>query len=342
VTDDREALRVALLTPWPEWPLARQTPGSALRWGRCAFAINPRHGRFDACVAYDGVPFPAALDCPSDRTILITGEPPSIKHYDERFAAQFHEVVTCHTNLPHPRKIHDQQGYPWYAGVERQSDGSVVARQTFDEMMTEAPPAKAKLLSVVVSDKLVTPGHKHRRTFVKALLAHFGDAVDVFGRGTKPVADKAAAIVPYKYHLAFENSEFYDYWTEKLSDAYLCFAFPLYWGCVNIDKYFPRESLEKINIYEPSIGIEQIERAISENRYETSMAERAAARRRVLTEYNMFAMLDRLLEEPSERPPEPLLLHPESHFRDSLRRKISKRLRRAIPRKLRRKQGTIL
>jgi hypothetical protein len=335
-----EARRVALLTPWPEWPVARQTPGGSLRWGGCQFAINPPGGRFDLCAAYDGVPAPVTLDCPPDRSVLITGEPPSIKSYDERFAAQFHAVITPHTNLAHPNKIHGAQGYLWYAGVER-GDGGLVPRKGFDEMLTEGAPAKPRLLSVVVSDKAVTPGHRHRRRFVAALAAHFGNEVEIFGRGTRPLADKAEGIAPFKYHLALENSEYHDYWTEKLSDAYLCFAHPLYWGCVNVERYFPADSLTRINIYDIPAGIAAIERAIAENRYEAAAAARAEARRRVLTEYNIFAILGRMAT-PSGRPVAPLTLLPESHFRDSLRRKLSKRLRRALPRRFRKASAPLV
>jgi hypothetical protein len=39
-----------------------------------------------------------------------------------------------------------------------------------------------------------------------------------------------------------ENSQSPHYWTEKLTDAYLGWAFPLYVGCPNVGDYFAKES----------------------------------------------------------------------------------------------------
>src|SRR5437667_11608555 len=111
--------RLALFLAHPAWPVARQTPGGALAWGDCRFEVNPAAGTFDGCAVYDGLPGPARIACPRDRTLFIAGEPPSIKEYDERFLAQFHAVLTCHSDTPHPRRIADQQAYLWYAGVRR-------------------------------------------------------------------------------------------------------------------------------------------------------------------------------------------------------------------------------
>jgi hypothetical protein len=327
--------RVALLTLSPDWPFARQTPAASLRWEDCTFEINPTGGTFDFVAAYDGVPWDTTLACPPDATLLITGEPPSIKHYDARFAAQFHTVITCHTDLAHPRKLFSSQVHPWYAGVDRRG-GRIAAAQAIDALLAEPSPRKDRLISVIASDKAVTAGHRHRRALVARLQAHFGDRIDVFGRGIRDIGDKADAILPYKYHVALENSEFYDYWTEKISDSFICRAMPLYWGCPNIDNYFPSDSSIRINIYDPDGAVAVIERAIAGAAYESSTAAREEARRRTLTEYNLFAVVSALCRGTSSLPPVALRLHPESRFRDSLRKRINRQLRRAVPRKYRR------
>src|SRR5579859_3780491 len=114
-------LPIALFTMFPEWPLARQTPGGALRWGEAEFALNPTQGRFDACIVFDGLLETVTLDCPRDRSFFIAGEPPSIKLYDPAFLAQFATVISCHTDTPHPRVLPLQQGYPWHFGVSREA-----------------------------------------------------------------------------------------------------------------------------------------------------------------------------------------------------------------------------
>src|SRR5438270_792748 len=162
-------MRIALFDMFPEWPLARQTPDGALRWGATEFVINPSAGRFDGCVVFDGLLGETMIDCPGDRTIFIAGEPPSIKLYHTGFLAQFATVVTCHSDTPHPRKLHVQQGYPWHIGVARR-DGGLVAALDYDAFRAAPPPEKEKLISVIVSDKAVTPGHAHRRAFAGELV----------------------------------------------------------------------------------------------------------------------------------------------------------------------------
>jgi hypothetical protein len=321
-------VRLALFDTFPDWPLARQTPGGSLRWGDAEFAINPEGGTFDGVVVYDGMLDPVELACPPDRSWFIAGEPPSIKLYDPGFLAQFHAVVTCHTDTPHRRLLHIAQGYPWHAGVAKTPDGSRVSRLGFDELRAMARPPKTKLLSAVISDKAVTPGHRQRRAFVDLLQRRFGDCIDVFGRGIRDIDDKADALLPYRFHVALENSAFADYWTEKLGDAFLCRAFPFYWGAPNLERYFPRAAFEPINIFDPEAAIGAIERRIEAGPDEAALD---VAQERMLTEYNIFPMIAHLCT-PSALRPAPLHLVPEARFRDSWRKRASRRLRRPFRR----------
>lgn len=317
--------RIALFDMFPEWPLAGQTPAGRLRWGDAEFAINPEHGAFDGCVVFDGLLADTDITCPPDRSVFIAGEPPSIKHYHPRFLAQFHSVVTCLSDTPHPRKLHREHGFPWHFGVARMAGGRV-ARWDYDALTSARPAAKTKLISVIVSDKAITPGHRNRRALVARLREHFGDAIDIFGRGVRDLPDKADGILPYRYHVALENSEFPDYWTEKLADSFLGRAHPFYWGCPNIARYFPADSLTAINIYDADSVIATIEQAIAEQRFEKSIAAVEAARSLVLDRYNLFALAADLTLPLSRRALEPLRLRRETIYRDSLRKRFSRRL----------------
>ncbi len=327
--------RIALFDMFPEWPLARQTPSGALRWGDAEFAINPAGGAFDGCVVFDGLLRETAIECPADRTVFIAGEPPSIKLYHTAFLEQFAAVVTCHSDTPHRRKIHTQQGYPWHIGIARRPGGPV-ASQDYDGFIAAGMPTKSKLISVIVSDKAVTPGHAYRRAFVARLQQHFGAAIDVFGRGIRAIEDKADGILPYRYHVALENSQFPDYWTEKLADAFLGFAHPLYWGCPNLERYFPAQSFTALNIHDPAQAIATIEQAIAERRFEQSREAVAEARKRVLDSDNLFALAGELVAPTSTQPPSACRIRPEAVFRDSLTKKLRHRLRRTVPRRFRR------
>ncbi len=332
--------RIALFNMFPEWPLARQTPGGALRWGDAEFAINPADGRFDGCVVFDGLSDEASVECPPDSTFFIAGEPPPIKLYHPAFLAQFAAVVTCHSDTPHPRRLFTQQGYPWHIGVSR-SGSHLAATLVFEDLARSDLPEKTKLISVIVSDKAVIAGHTYRRAFVARLREHFGARLDIFGRGIRDLPDKADGIVPYRYHVALENSQFPDYWTEKLADAFLGGAHPFYWGCPNLDRYFPASSFTPINIYDPAAAIATIEAAIAEDRFAATRGDAVTARDLVLNKYNLFALASELAAGPATAPATRLRLRPESFYRDSLTKKLRQRLRRAIPRRFRRRPPPI-
>jgi hypothetical protein len=40
------------------------------------------------------------------------------------------------------------------------------------------------------------------------------------------------------FHIAVENSQNKNYFTEKIVDAFLTKTLPIYWGCPNIGEYF--------------------------------------------------------------------------------------------------------
>ena len=73
--------------------------------------------------------------------------------------------------------------------------------------------------------------------------------------GFDPIPDKWDAIYLYKYHIVLENCSIPDYWTEKLADAFLGLAYPIYYGCTNLSSYFPEKSFTPIDIDNPEQAI---------------------------------------------------------------------------------------
>jgi hypothetical protein len=241
---------------------------------------------------------PETTRCPPGNTLLITGEPPSVKTYHPRFLAQFAQVLTCQRGLKHPNVIDRQQALPWMVGCRYVSEAGRWDKsysKDYDELSALPPVPKTKLLSVLTSDKQITPGHQRRLAFVEALRQRFGDEIDVFGRGIRTVEDKWDAIAPYKYHVVIENGQFPDYWTEKLSDTLYAGAYPFYDGCPNIGDYFPDTVLTRLNTTDFGTAIAQIEQGIEQNRFEATVSERQEAVRSLLNEYNLFPTLEKII-----------------------------------------------
>lgn len=274
----------------------RRFPHRTPSWGRCDFIFDPAARDYDWLVVYDDLPRaqPAeVLACPPQNTLLLTGEPSSITVYGRAFPRQFGHVLTSQEPwaLRHPRAIRRQAGLLWYYGG---SDN----RGTYDALAAAAAPVKTKTLSTVCSTKAMKHTlHALRLDFTRQLQKEIPE-LDVFGYGMRELNDKADALLPYRYHLTIENHSSDHHWTEKLADAYLGYCLPLYFGCTNLDAYFPPDSYIWIDIRDHARARAEIERIIrSPDEYDRRLPAIIEARRRVLEEYSTFPQLARLIEE---------------------------------------------
>jgi hypothetical protein len=78
-------------------------------------------------------------------------------------------------------------------------------------------------------------------------LSRFG-RVDVYGRYSGRLVESKKAIASnYRFVLCFENDLYPGYVTEKLLDAYLCNAVPLYWGDLGREEHINRRSFINLN-----------------------------------------------------------------------------------------------
>ena len=115
--------------------------------------------------------------------------------------------------------------------------------------LMKLPYKKTKLVSCIVSGKTHTSGARKRLNFIRKLKNEY--KIDIFGKNLdigKEIKTKEKGLIPYKYSLCMENSQHDNYFTEKFTDAIVCWSVPIYWGCPNISKYFPPESYFVIDI----------------------------------------------------------------------------------------------
>ncbi|RAX55307.1 hypothetical protein CCY99_00990 [Helicobacter sp. 16-1353] len=161
----------------------------------------------------------------------------------------------------------------------------------YNELCNLPIPRKIKEISCIASfDKKAFAGHLDRMKFVKALQnSHLGDKIDFYGNKTpNELAEKKDGILPYKYTIAIENNAQSDYFSEKIMDAYLGYAMPIYFGAGNIERYFPKNSFIKIDIYNVEDSIKRLENLLESNFYEEHFGAILEARRRVLEDYSML------------------------------------------------------
>ncbi len=273
----------------------RRFPGRVPTWHNCDFLFDPSEREYDWLVVYDDLPRNAPaepLACPSGHTLLLTGEPSSITYYGRAFLEQFGHVLTSQEPwaLRHPGVIRRQAGLLWYYGGSGEHG-------THDALSTASPAPKTKLFSTVCSNKAMRHTlHSRRLAFTKQLKQDL-PLLDVFGYGMGKLNDKAEALDRYKYHLVIENHSCVHHWTEKLADAYLGHCLPLYFGCTNLDEYFPRDSYIWIDIRDYDRARAEIERVIHSDEYERRLPSIREARRLILEEYATFPQLAKLISE---------------------------------------------
>jgi hypothetical protein len=281
---------------FPHW--RRQLPDASTRIGGCEFLLDVKARDYDWLVVYDDLPkkegerfssWTEALPCPRERTMLFMREPSSIKLYGKDYLNQFGHIISSQEPwaIPHPRHHYEQPALRWFYGA------GDAAFRTLDGMRAETFPDKAGLVSTVCSAKQQGHTlHEARYEFTFRLKQDLPE-LEIFGRGVRPIADKADALDAYRYHIAVENHVAEHHWTEKLADSFLGWTVPFYHGAPNAADYFPADSFIPIDIgdYEGSLRI--IREELASGRYESRKAAVAEARRRVLDDYNIFAVAAR-------------------------------------------------
>jgi hypothetical protein len=264
------------------------TPGGSLRWGQCRFDFNPPEGgNADFSVVLGNArPRDRFLAAP-ENTLFIAGEPLAKKLYPQSFYGQFGHVVDSHAQSGHPRLHVGALGLNWHVGLDRAIGGY---RYGYDYLSALSCPDKENRISVVCSNASKTEGQRQRLALLEGLKLRLGDRLVHFGRGFRPIDDKMDAILPYRFHLVLENSVQPNYWTEKLADAYLGWAFPVYLGCPNVADYLPKNSFLSINDQAVDLVAANIAALLEAPLSAERLAALNEARNLVLNRYNPFAL----------------------------------------------------
>jgi len=159
---------------------------------------------------------------------------------------------------------------------------------------------KTRFCSVIESGR-----HPWRVEMIRSFMQGIGP-IDLFGRGTSAplsgyhLADaesifgnaKCRGIQNQAYYLSLESYAFPDYWTEKIGDAIMCEAVPVYFGCPNIYDYFIPESI---------IAWADVPRFAWPNwraEYELKRKYVLMQKELLRTKFNMFSFIRLLIDEP--------------------------------------------
>jgi len=279
----------------------RQFPDSYPQWGNCLFDFDVASTDYDWLVVYQDLPpsdgrfTEEKLQCPKEQTLLITGEPSSITVFGRDYIRQFGCVLTFQEPwaMNHPNVIFHHPGLIWYYGLPF-GEGSFI---TWNQMDGAEVPEKTGMISTVCSQRRGNVTLHSARVDFTSMLKDDVPELDIFGHGIKSMNDKAEALDPYRFHIAIENHVYPHHLTEKLPDAFLGFTLPFYHGAPNASDYFPKESFIPIDINDYERTRDIIRSHLANNEYDDRLPYIIEARRRVLEEQNIFAILDRMISE---------------------------------------------
>jgi len=176
---------------------------------------------------------PLLRNIPKENVIGLAYEPPHFLQlhtpfiaYAERFIGKY--FIGQSYGLPAPFIEHS--GYMWHTPP-----------------LSNIPTKKPRIMSIMVSQKTMAPGHKYRHELVKHILAS-DLPIDIMGRGCayypedsrlKGGFDGLEPYLSYQFHIAIENFQLNHYYSEKIMDPLFCGTTPIYLGCHHIDRYFP-------------------------------------------------------------------------------------------------------
>ncbi len=165
--------------------------------------------------------------------------------------------------------------------------------KSYQELKKMASITKNKHLSCIVSDLHILKGQRKRLEFVQKCMDH-GLDFDLMGKGFRPVNDKWEGLAPYRFSLAIENKSMPHYFTEKLNDCFLARTIPVYYGCPNLEDYFPSGSFIRMDINKPEEAIKIIE-GLNETEYQKRLPDLEKARNLVLDRYQPLAKMNEIL-----------------------------------------------
>jgi hypothetical protein len=276
---------VRIVKDW-DWPdLLRQTPYSKGGWNGIQFTLDPLEECDYLIMLNNRMKEDITLKCPPENIWALMQEPYMRGHNDWMVEGHenFYKVFTHHLPSKDPKYVVSHPAIPWHVN------------KTFDQLTSSKVPGKLKTISWVVGNATDLPGHMKRLSFLRFLQQESTLGIDLFGRAVQYIEDKWDGLVPYRYSLAIENSSSNDYWTEKLADCFLAWSVPFYYGCINLEDYFPEESFIRIDINHPKKSLEKIKAIIEADDWEKRIPAIEEARNLVLHEYQLFPHLVKLI-----------------------------------------------
>jgi len=115
--------------------------------------------------------------------------------------------------------------------------------------------------------------------------------LNICGRGIRQIKDKWDVLDRCRYAIAVENHCGDNYWTEKIADCWLSETLPFYYGCPNLENFFPADSFVRIDLDDFDSAASVIRRVVDSGEYEKRLPAIREARKLVLNQFQFFPFM---------------------------------------------------
>ena len=331
----KSLIKVKVTTPQPNQRsmMLRLTPSQSGTWGNCKFYIDEEVESCDWWFInhHTAIKQSESAICNPSNIVFFSSEP--FEYHAKGFYDQFARIVLCDRTVKHKSIIYANP-LSWWVGTNVNFDDghgfSPSINYDYDSLSALNPPtSKLDRISIITSTKKYLEGHHKRLAFIDRLLnSPIGHCIDFYGAGHNPIPDKLNALLPYKYHIALENSCIEEYWTEKIADPLLAYCLPFYYGCPNINKFLPSDSYIPIDINSSNV-IQTIESVINSNAYVEKQQAISESRTLILNNFNLFELMASIATHKSTFH-QICTIHPPFNFKNSLRTRFANKIEKLI------------
>lgn len=256
--------------------LKRQTPNSSYKWKEYIFTEDDVE-ECDYLVILDYPKDDFSIKVNKENIIHICLEPANeVSKYrqyaNKKVKINYNQFETKNNN------ILSHGALPWH--IDKDYDFLIDLK--YDSLKKE------NKIVWITSNQRSSKGHNTRMDFLDSIKQL--PFCDLYGRGIQPIENKWDVLKNSKYAIAYENYQSNYYWTEKITDCFLSYTMPIYFGCNTIDNFFPRNSYIQLDPKDQHIDL-FLKETVTSAKWEENLEALNVARQLVLNEYQLFPFL---------------------------------------------------
>lgn len=283
--------QVTIVKDWA-WPdLRRQTPHGDGAWDGIRFSMDSTEA-CDALIVLNNRLEESFSTTVKGKNVWALMQEPYVKGVTDWMAEKhdpFDKVFSHYVPPLDDKYIRTHPSIPWHVNL------------SYKELVDMPVVKKSRPLSWIVGNVKDLPGHIKRWNFLQKIQKDTSIDIDLFGKAVRFIKYKNEGLLPYRYSLAVENTCTDDYWTEKIADCMLTWTVPIYYGCPNLEDYFPPEAFIRIDIEKPEHALGRIREVLANDDWDARMQALSEARDLILHKYQFFphvcAMINQYADE---------------------------------------------